>query len=77
MEIIKENNLNVLIPETGFLLKDINDNGEVLEDGTVIPPYLTDKIYLAKSITTLEQCKEIWEEVKVDEGLNEENNNNE
>ena len=67
MKIIKENTFDVLIPETGYLLKDINDNGEVLEDGTVIPPYLTDKIYLAKSITTIEQCKEIWEEVKVDE----------
>ena len=67
MKIIKENNLDVLIPEIGYLLKDINDNGEVLEDGTVIAPYLTDKIYLAKSITTLEQCKKIWEEVKADE----------
>ena len=67
MKIIEENNINVLIPETGYLLKDKNDNGEVLEDGTIIPPYLTDKIYLAKSITTLEQCEKLWEEVKVDE----------
>lgn len=77
MEIIKENNLNVLIPKTGYLLKNINDNGEVLEDGTVIPPYLTDKIYLAKSITTLEQCKKIWEEVKIDDGIDEETNTDE
>lgn len=59
MKIIKENTLNVLIPEEGYLLHEIN---EVLEEGQ--EPYLTDKIYLAKSITTIEQCEEIWEEVK-------------
>ncbi len=62
MEIIKENNLNVLIPKEGYLLYD---KTEKLEEGQ--EPYLTDKIYLAKSITTIEQCKEIWEEVKIDE----------
>lgn len=75
MKIIKEDNLNVLIPETGYLLKDKNDNGEVLEDGTIIPPYLTDKIYLAKSITTLEQCEKLWEEVEANERNDEEINN--
>ena len=66
MEIIKNGkmNLNILIPKEGYLLKDKNDNGEVLEDGTKIPPYLTDKIYLASSITTIEQCNELWEEVE-------------
>ena len=67
MEIIKVENLNVLIPEQGYLLKDKNDTGEILEDGTVIPPYLPDKMFLAKSIETLEQCQELWEEVKIDE----------
>lgn len=62
MKIIKEDNIDVLIPELGYLL---HDKSEILEEGQV--PYLTDKIYLAKSITTLEQCKEIWEEVKIDE----------
>ena len=62
MKIIKEGSLNVLIPEEGYLLHEKN---EVLEE--VQEPYLTDKIYLAKSITTLEQCEELWEEVKIDE----------
>ena len=55
---------NKLIAEKGYLLKDINDNGETLEDGTVIEPYMTKEIYLAKQITTLEQAKELYEEVK-------------
>ena len=32
---------NKLIAEEGYLLKDINDNGEKLEDGTFIEPYKT------------------------------------
>ena len=55
---------NKLIAEEGYLLKDINDNGEKLEDGTFIEPYKTKEIYLAKQITTLEQAKELYEEVK-------------
>lgn len=72
MKIIRNEkmNLNILIPEDGYLLKDKNDNGEVLEDGTVIPPYLTDKIYLASSIQTIDQCQELWEEVIKDEESN-------
>lgn len=62
MQIIKDNNFNVLTPETGYLL---HDKSEIIEEGQ--EPYLTDKIYLAKSITTIEQCEEIWEEVKIDE----------
>lgn len=38
--------------------------GETLEDGTFIPPYLTEVIYLAKQIETLEQAQELYEEVK-------------
>ena len=56
---------NKLIADKGYLLKDINDNGETLEDGTFIEPYKTDIIYLAKQITTLEQCKELYEEIEV------------
>ena len=55
---------NKLIAEEGYLLKDINDNGETLEDGTFIEPYMTKEIYLAKQITTLEQAQELYEEVK-------------
>ena len=62
MEIVKEKYFDVLIPKTGYLLHDKN---EVLEEGQ--EPYLTDKVYLAKSITTLEQCEEIYEEVEDNE----------
>lgn len=55
---------NKLIAEEGYLLKDKNDNGEKLEDGTFIEPYITKEIYLAKQITTLEQAQELYEEVK-------------
>ena len=55
---------NKLIAEEGYLLKDINDNGETLEDGTFIEPYMTKEIYLAKQITTLEQAQELYEEIK-------------
>ena len=48
-----------------YLLKDKNDNGEVLEDGTIIEPYLTGVIYIGKQITTLEQCQELYEEIEV------------
>lgn len=58
---------NKLIAEEGYLLKDINDNGEKLEDGTFIEPYKTKEIYLAKQITTLEKAKELYEEVKIEE----------
>lgn len=55
---------NKLIAEEGYLLKDINDNGETLEDGTFIEPYMTKEIYLAKQITTLEQAQKLYEEVE-------------
>lgn len=55
---------NKLIAEEGYLLKDINDNGEKLEDGRFIEPYMTKEIYLAKQITTLEQAQELYEEIK-------------
>ena len=58
---------NKLIAEEGCMLKDKSDNGETLEDGTYIEPYLTDTIYLAKQITTLEQAQELYEEVKIKE----------
>lgn len=57
---------NKLIADDGYLLKDKNDNGEILEDGTFIPPYLTDTIYLGSQITTLEQAEELYEEIKED-----------
>ena len=55
---------NKLIADDGYLLKDKNDNGEILEDGTFIEPYKTKEIYLAKQITTLEQAKKLYEEVE-------------
>ena len=54
---------NKLIADEGYLLKDKNDNGETLEDGTYIEPYKTDIIYLGVQIKTLEQAKELYEEV--------------
>ncbi|MBR6640920.1 MAG: hypothetical protein IKL08_01810 [Clostridia bacterium] len=58
-----------LISDEGKMLKNINDNGQdiTLEDGTVIheEPYLTNIIYLGKQITTLEQAKELYEEVEI------------
>lgn len=61
---------NKLIAEDGYLLKDKNDNyiPEYIDEfGNVIPehyPYLTDVIYLGKQITTLEEAKELYEEVE-------------
>ena len=55
---------NKLIAEEGYLLKNINDNGEKLEDGTFIEQYMTKEIYLAKQITTLEQAQKLYEEIK-------------
>ncbi len=55
---------NKLIAEDGYLLKDKNDNGEILEDGTIIEPYKTKIVYVGKQITTLEQAQEIYEEVE-------------
>lgn len=60
MRIIEEKEFKVLVPEDGYLLHDKN---EVIEEGQ--EPYLTDKVYLAKSIETIEQCEEIYEEVEV------------
>lgn len=56
---------NKLIADDGYLLKDKNDNGEILEDGTIIESYKTKIIYVGKQITTLEQCKELYEEIEV------------
>ena len=58
---------NKLIADKGYLLKDINDNGKTLEDGTFIEPYKTNIVYLAKQITTLEQAQKLYEEVKKEE----------
>ena len=55
---------NKLIADEGYLLKSISDNGETLEDGTYVPPYLTKIIYLGKQVTTLEQAEELYEEVE-------------
>lgn len=55
---------NKLIAEDGYLLKDKNDNGEILEDETIIEPYKTKIVYVGKQITTLEQAQEIYEEVE-------------
>lgn len=42
MKLIK----NKLIADDGYLLKDKNDNGKILEDGTIIEPYKTKIIYV-------------------------------
>ena len=63
MKIIERNNFKVLVADEEKLLKDINENGEVLEDGTIIEPYKTKEIYLGIQIDTLEKAKELYEEV--------------
>ena len=55
---------NKLIADDGYLLKDKNDNGEILEDGTIIEPYKTTLIDVGKHITTLEHCKDLYEEIE-------------
>lgn len=56
---------NKLIANKGYLLKDKNDNGQTLDDGTYIEPYRTNIIFLAKQIDSLEKAKEIYEEVEI------------
>lgn len=63
MEIINKGQLRILKAGEGKLLKEKNDNGETLEDGTYIEPYKTDIVYLGVQIKTLEQAKELYEEV--------------
>lgn len=63
MEIIDKNGLKILKATKGKMIKDINDNGEILEDGTIIEPYLTDIIYLGSQIKTLEEVEKLYEEV--------------
>ena len=55
---------NKLVAENGFLLKDKKDKEQMLEDGTAIKPYLTNVIYLAKQIDTLDKAKKLYEEVE-------------
>ena len=63
MEIINKGQLRILKANEGKLLKEKSDNGKTLEDGTYIEPYKTDIIYLGVQIKTLEQAKELYEEV--------------
>ena len=56
---------NKLIADDGYLLKDKNDNGEILEDGTIIESQKTTLIDVGKQITTLEQGKKLYEEIEV------------
>lgn len=67
MKIIENGNLRILKADENKLIKCINDNGKILEDGTSIPPYLTDTIYLGKQITTIEQAQELYEEIEREE----------
>ncbi len=72
MKLIFENGINILKPEKGKMLRNINDNGTdiEMEDGTVIhePPYLTDIVYLGKQITTMEMVKELYTEETIEGG---------
>lgn len=63
MKLIDKEKFKVLIADEGYMIKDKSDNGEVLDDGTIIEPYKTKIIYVGKQITTIEQCKELYEEV--------------
>lgn len=51
--------------DEGYLLKEIKDNGHY-EGDVFIPPYTTKVIYLGIQIQTLEQAKEIYEEIEDD-----------
>ena len=62
MIIINKEKMNILKADDGKLLKEKNDNGETLEDGTYVPPYKTDTIYLSVLIDTLEKAKELYVE---------------
>lgn len=64
MKLIDKEKFKVLIADEGYMIKDKSDNGEVLDDGTIIEPYKTKIIYVGKQITTLDQCKELYEEVE-------------
>lgn len=72
MKLIFENGINILKPEQGKMLRNINDNGTDIEmkDGTVIheEPYLTDIVYLGKQITTMEMAKELYTEETIKGG---------
>lgn len=60
MIIINKEKMNILKADEGKLLRNKNDNGETLEDGTYVPPYKTDTIYLSVLIDTLERAKELY-----------------
>ena len=62
MIIINKEKMNILKADEGKLLKEKTDNGETLEDGTYVPPYKTDTIYLSVLIDTLEKAKELYVE---------------
>lgn len=64
MQIILHTKPKLLVAEEGKKLKAKNDNGEVLEDGTIVKPYLTDVVFLGDQITTIEEVEELYEEVK-------------
>lgn len=57
---------NKLIAKDGYLLKDKNDNGITLDDGTLIKPYLTNVIYLGIQINALEEAQKLYEEVVIE-----------
>ena len=63
MIIINKEKMNILRADEGKLLKEKSDNGKTLKDGTYIEPYKTDIVYLGVQIKTLEQAKELYEEV--------------
>lgn len=65
MQIITHTTPRLLIADVGKKIKAKNDNGEVLEDGTIIEPHYSTLLFLGKQITTLEQCKELYEEIEV------------
>lgn len=73
MEIIKDGNLNKLIPKKGYKLRDINDvyKEEYVDDnGNTVPEhniYYSDFIYLASQVDTVDKAKEIYTEDKVSE----------
>jgi hypothetical protein len=64
MQIILHTKPKLLIADEGKKLKSKNDNGEVLENGTIVEPYLTDVIYLGNQITTIEEVENLYEEIE-------------
>lgn len=56
----------MLVSDEGKMLRDINDNGETLEDSTFQKPYYTTTIFLPENLTD-EEVYSLYVEEEVEE----------